>query len=147
VKVILTQPIPNLGDVGDVVQVADGYAVNYLLPRKIAVKADPSKLRQLEHQRRILQKRRERQLAELKELAEKLEETSVTITARAGEEDRLFGSVTNTQIAEALAEQGIRIDKKQIQIDEPIKSLGVYKVAVKLGMGVQANLKLWVIKG
>ena len=146
-KVILTQPIPNLGDVGDVVQVADGYAVNYLLPRKIAVKADPSKLRQLEHQRRILQKRRERQLAELKELAEKLEETSVTITARAGEEDRLFGSVTNTQIAEALAEQGIRIDKKQIQIDEPIKSLGVYKVAVKLGMGVQANLKLWVIKG
>ena len=146
VKVILQENIDKLGNVGDLVKVRDGYARNYLLPRKLALLADERNVRKMAHQKRITQHQLNRLLKSAKTLAEKIESVSCTISRKAGEEDKLFGSVTNRDIQEALKAEGIEVDKKNIQLAEPIKILGVFTVPVKIHKDVTANLKLWVVK-
>jgi large subunit ribosomal protein L9 len=146
VKVVLKKSIDSLGNVGDVVTVADGYARNYLIPRDLATRADEGKIKLIEHERRVIRAREEKAIKETQGLARRIEEISCTISARAGEEDRLFGSVTGADIALAMDEAGVRIDKKQVQLEEPIKELGVYSVPIDLGRGITARLKLWVVR-
>jgi large subunit ribosomal protein L9 len=143
-KVILSQDVPNLGAMGATVKVADGYARNYLLPRRLAVETGSASGKQIEHEMRNIKRREEKRRTELQEVAKKMSGLTVEITARAGEEDKLFGSVTNVMIAEKLAAQGYQIDRRSIVLEEPIKTLGIFTVPVRLGSGVEANVKVWV---
>jgi len=146
VQVILRENVARLGNVGDIVNVADGYARNFLLPKKLAVHADSGKIKQVEHQKRVIQARQQKIYQEHEQLAKKIEGVSCTIAARAGEEDKLFGSIGPTDIVEALAENGIEIDRKWVKLDEPIKELGVFSVVIEVAKGIEARLKLWVVK-
>ena len=143
-KVILSADLANVGKMGATVSVADGYARNFLLPRKLAVRSDSASAKQIEHELRIIRRREEKQRAVYAEQAKKLEGVTVAIKARAGEEEKLFGSVTTAMIAEKLAEMGHVFDRKAIELDEPIKSLGIFTVPVKLASGIEANVKVWV---
>ena len=143
-KVILCEDVPNLGKMGASVKVADGYARNYLLPRKLAVNADSASAKQIDHEMLIIRRREEKLRAAMTEFGKKLTSMTVEIKARAGEEEKLFGSVTNAMIAERLAEMGVEMDRKQIVLDEPIRSLGIFTVPVRLGHGIEAGLKVWV---
>ncbi|MCD6507079.1 50S ribosomal protein L9 [Candidatus Poribacteria bacterium] len=145
-EVILKQEIPGLGKAGDVVKVADGYARNYLIPRKMAVLATEKAKRALEKEMKMRTSKREKEALEARRLAEKLSNISCTIRARAGENDRLFGSVTAADIAKALEEQEIHVDRRNILLEEPLKELGVFSVPVKLHQDVTAEVKVWVIK-
>ena len=145
-KVILQSDVANLGSVGDLVTVSDGYGRNYLIPRGLAVLAVERNVKQLEHQKRVTAHRRARLESDAKELADKLTQTAVSIKRAAGEEDKLFGSVTNRDIAEALAEDGFELDRRSIVLDEPIRNIGVFTVPVKLGMGIEAAVKVYVIR-
>ena len=145
-KVVLKKRIDRLGDIGDIVTVADGYARNYLIPRELATRADKGKIKLIEHERRVIKAREDKAIKETQALAKQIEEASCTITARAGEEDRLFGSVSAADIALVLDEAGIEIDKKKVQLEEPIKELGVYSVPIELGREITARLKLWVVR-
>jgi large subunit ribosomal protein L9 len=147
-KVILQENVANLGKVGEIVKVKDGYGRNYLVPNQLAVIADERNVARMEHQRRTADARAQKLVGEAKTLAEKLSQTAVTIRRQAGEENKIFGSVTNRDIAEALAAEGFAIDKKQIIVDESIiKNLGVFNVAVKLAPEVSADVKVYVIAG
>ncbi len=143
-KVILSQRLPNLGEMGETVKVKDGYARNYLIPRKLAVSLTSASARQIEHERHMIARREEKVRAQLQEVSKKMEELTVEIKARAGEEEKLFGSVTSAHIAEHLKALGYETDRKSILLEEPIKSLGIYTVPVKLGSGIEANVKVWV---
>ena len=145
-KVILREDDRKLGQAGDVVEVKDGYAQNYLIPRNLAVKADASHMKHLEHERKVLGDRKEKQNKQAKLQAEQIEKASCTISVQVGEEEKIFGSVTSIDIVEALAKEGVTIDKKDIHLEEPIKSLGIFTVPVKLAPEVEANLKVWVVK-
>lgn len=145
-KVVLKKSIDRLGNVGDVVTVADGYARNYLIPRDFATRADAGKIKLIEHERRVIKAREDKVIKDTQELAGRIEQISCTISAKAGEEDRLFGSVSAADIALALDEAGIEIDKKNVQLEEPIKELGVYSVPIDLGRGITARLKVWVVR-
>ncbi len=144
VQVILNEDVPNLGRTGDVVRVRPGYARNYLLPRKLAVVADEKNLRAFEHQKRIGLMRREARKTQAGALKEKLEALALVLKARAGEEGRLFGSVTNIDIERALRERGFDVERRKIILAEPIKQLGEFTVAVKLDQEVEAGLKISV---
>ena len=147
-KVILQENVANLGKVGEIVKVKDGYGRNYLVPNQLAVVADERNVARMEHQRRTADARAQKLVGEAKAVAEKLSQTAVTIRRQAGEENKIFGSVTNRDIAEALAAEGFAIDKKQIVVDESIiKNLGVFNVAVKLAPEVSADVKVYVIAG
>lgn len=145
-KIILLENVERVGKTGDVVSVKEGYARNYLIPKNKARVATPGNMKMLE----ILNKKKaleeNKRLEELKALADKISNLSLTISAQAGEEEKLFGSVSNEMISEALAEEGIKIDKKDIVLDEPIKKLGVYQVTVKVHPEVKATLRIWVVK-
>ncbi len=145
-KVILRQDFEALGEAGKVFTVKDGYARNFLIPRGIAYEASVRNLRLFEQDKQRLnaRKNREKRLAE--GLQTQLEGVSVTATVPVGEEDRVFGSVTAQDIAELLATKGFEIDKRRIQLSEPIKALGIYEVPVKLHAEVQATIKVWVVK-
>ena len=145
-KVILREDDRKLGKAGDVVEVKDGYAQNYLIPRNLAVKADAGHMKQLEHERKMLGDKKEKQNKQAKLMAEQIEKASCTISVQVGEEEKIFGSVTAIDIVETLAKEGVTIDKKDIHLEEPIKSLGVFTVPVKLASEVEANLKVWVVK-
>ena len=145
-KVILCENVPNLGEMGATVTVNDGYARNYLLPRRLAVQADSGSAKQIEHEIRNIRRREEKVREKLREQAKVLGKATVNITMRAGAEDKLYGSVTTKHIADKLNEQGFEVDRKSVELDEPIKSLGVFTVPVKLGLGVEANVKVWVEK-
>ena len=145
-KVILREDDKKLGKAGDIVEVKDGYAHNFLIPRNLAVRADASHMKQLEHERKILRDKSEKQLKQAGKLVEQIEKTSCTISVQVGEEERIFGSVTAIDIAQALGKEGVEIDKKAIQLEEPIKTLGVFTVPVKLGPEIEAKLKVWVVK-
>jgi large subunit ribosomal protein L9 len=144
VQVILNEDLPNLGRTGDVVKVRAGYARNYLLPRKLAVEADQKNLRAFEHQKRIASRRREAKRTDALAIKEKIEALSITISARAGDEGKLFGSVTNIDIERAVREKGVDIERRKIVLPEPIKQLGDFTVPVKLDSEVEANLKVTV---
>ena len=143
-KVILSQDVANLGKMGATVSVADGYARNFLLPRKLAVRADSGSAKQIDHEVRVIRRREEKQRAVLTTLARSLEGVTVEIKARPGEEDKIFGSVTAAHVAEKLAEIGHQIDRKAIMLDEPIKALGIFGVPVRLANGIEATIKVWV---
>ncbi|MBI5807157.1 MAG: 50S ribosomal protein L9 [Ignavibacteriales bacterium] len=145
-KVILRKNFDQLGKVGDVVNVKDGYARNYLIPRQIAYQATAGNIRALEEEKKQIQKREAKELEEAQKLAAELEKVSVTIPVKVGEEDKIFGTVTSQMIVDALKEKGFEIDKRKVEITEQIKSLGIYTVAVKLHSNVTASVKTWVVR-
>jgi len=146
VKVILTQTVERLGKIGDVVNVKDGYARNYLFPKNAAKEATPGNMKTLDTLKKKQALEDAKRLDEAKALAEKITTLSITIGAKAGEEDKLFGTVTTEMISAALENEKISVDKKDIILDEPIKKLGVYQVGVKVHPEVKALLRVWIIK-
>ena len=144
-QVILREDIEKLGKIGDLVKVADGYARNYLVPKKKAIEATPKNLRAMEHAKKMVADRLRRLKKEASAAADQIKGISVTITAKAGEENKLFGSVTSMDIAEAVRAQGVAIDKRKIALEEPIKRLGEYAVPVKLHSDVVVDLKVSVV--
>lgn len=146
-KVILQEDVPSLGSTGDVKDVRDGYGRNFLLPRKLAVLADPKNTRRLEHQKRVAASRHAKVMAGAKDLAAKINGTPISIKRQGGAEDKIFGSVTNIDIAEALAAQGIEVERKHVVLDEPIRNVGVFQVPVRLLREVEATVKVYVIRG
>jgi large subunit ribosomal protein L9 len=144
VQVILNEDVPNLGRTGDVVKVRPGFARNYLFPRKLAIEANPKSLRAFEHHKRVAIGKREVQKTEASELKRKLEALTISIGAHAGEEGKLFGSVTNIDIERALREKGFSVERRKIQLAEPIKQLGEFTVPVRLQPEVEASLKVEV---
>lgn len=143
-KVILAQDVKNLGQKGDLVEVAEGYARNYLLPRKMALPATPANLNALRQQKEQEARRQQRLREEAGQLADRLNQVTVTISVKTGEGGRMFGSVTAQTIAEALEAQGVRVDKKKIELKDTIKSLGTYVVPVKLHPEVTARISVVV---
>jgi len=144
-KVFLKEDVKNLGRIGDVVSVTEGYARNFLLPKKFAVEANPKNLKEFEHNKRIIQERASKIKDASKAEADKLSALTLKVKAKAGEEDKLFGSVTTMDIAEAFKAEGFEIDKKKILLAEPIKRLGEYTVEVKIHSEVNATVKVQVI--
>ncbi len=145
-KVILKENIENLGQIGDLIQVKPGYARNYLIPQSRAIEATVRNVKVLEHQKKLIQDKILKTVKTAEGFAQRIESTSVTISQKVGENDRLFGSVTAINIAESLKEEGIDVDKKKISLEEPIKKLGVYTVPIKLHPEVTASLKVWVVE-
>ncbi|MBV8774071.1 MAG: 50S ribosomal protein L9 [Deltaproteobacteria bacterium] len=144
VQVILNDDVPNLGRPGDVVRVRAGYARNYLLPRNLAVEANSRNLRAFEHQKRLAMVKRDALRAQAMTQKEKIEALRLTLTAHAGEEGKLFGSVTNLDLERALHQQGFAIDRRRILLADPVKQLGDYTVTVRLQPEIDANLKFSV---
>jgi large subunit ribosomal protein L9 len=145
-KIILKDDVEQLGKCGEVVSVKNGFARNYLIPHKLAIPATVGNLRsigEVSTQKRLRDNKRLRDAEKLRNAIEKI---SCTAEVQVGEEDRVFGSVTAAQIAELLEQQGFVVDRRDIQLDEPIKALGVYTVGVKLERDVIAKLKVWVVK-
>ena len=145
VRIILRKDMENLGEAGDIVDVAAGFARNYLLPQGFAYEATDANVRRHEEELRHMAQRSGRDLDRAESQAEKLEGVSVPFRVKAGEEGRLFGSVTSSDIAGALAEQGHEIDRHIIRLEEPIKQLGVYKVPVRLHAEVQPEVSVSVV--
>ena len=145
-EVILRQAVENLGKPGDVVKVKNGYARNYLLPHGLAYEATPGNLKRIQLERDRLEAAENTRRQTAQEVAGKLEQVSLTFSARVGEEGKLFGSVTATDIAQQLEGQGFHIEKRQIDLHEPIKSLGVYRVPIRLHADVKPEVRVWVIK-
>lgn len=144
-RVILKQEVPHLGDAGDIVRVAGGYGRNYLIPRGLAIPASEGSIREAEHQKRVADAIRRKRLGTARELAEKLENTAVSIRRETGDDDKLFGSVTNRDIVEALAAEGVEVDRRSVQLAEPIKSIGLFTVPVRLHREVTARIRLEVV--
>jgi len=144
-KVILIQAVPHLGQAGDQVDVARGYARNYLIPRKLAVEATASHLRSLQQLKAEGKQREEVLKQEADSVAERLRSLTLTFARAAGDQDRLFGSVTSSDIAEALAAQGVRLDRKKIVLKEPIKAVGRYAVPVRLHRDTVAEIQVQVV--
>ncbi|NUO63385.1 MAG: 50S ribosomal protein L9 [Gemmatimonadaceae bacterium] len=146
-EVILRQAVDTLGHTGDIVKVSSGYARNFLLPRGLAYEATPGNKKRLEQERARLEAAEGERRGKAQELATKVEQVSLTFSARVGEEGKLFGSVTAADIAHELEKQGLHIEKRQIDLHEPIKALGVYRVPVRLHADVKPEVRVWVIKG
>jgi len=144
VQLILRDDVPNLGKIGDVVRVKPGYARNYLLPRGLAVEASPKNLRVLEHQKRVIAAKADREHKSAEASAKRLDGLQITVRARAGEEGRLFGSVTNMDVERLLADKGFQVERRRIVLDEPIKQLGTYPITVQVGRAVRATVRLTV---
>ncbi len=145
-KIILREDIGKLGKFGDVVNVSDGYARNYLFPKNMAWFYEKKYLKAIQSLKDDIESQKIKDKEEAHKKAEEIEGTSITIQVEVGHDDKLFGSVTNIDIAEKLRETGIEVDRKDIQIDEPIKKLGVYKVGIRLYPGVEGSCKVWVVK-
>ncbi len=144
-KVILKADMDNLGKVGEVVEVKNGYGRNFLIPRNLAAEATKKSIKQLDHEKRLIDDLQNRTRRDAEKLAEKLEAHSCTIPCKVGESDKLFGSVGPRDIADALRREGFDVSRRQIKMDEPLKSLGVYTVNVKLESGLEAKLKVWLV--
>ncbi|MEO2083117.1 MAG: 50S ribosomal protein L9 [Desulfurobacteriaceae bacterium] len=145
-EVILLKDMENLGKVGDIVKVKDGYARNYLIPSGIALPATKSNIARVKNELQSLRKKAERQIARFKELAEKLNTTRIIIEHEAGEEGKLFGSVTTSQIEKALHKAGFEeIEKKQIVLEKPIRETGTYEVKIHLFKDIDATITVDVV--
>jgi len=144
-KIILQEDIPNLGKAGEIKDVADGYARNYLFPRNLALLANEKNLCLWEKKKRLAEKKELEKVKQAEEMAQTLEKISCTISVKSGKEEKIFGAVTNADIAEALGKEGINIDKKDILLAEPIRHIGAYIVEVNLHPQVKAKLKVWVV--
>ena len=145
-EVILSKDIQTLGKLGEVVKVKNGYARNYLLPRKLAYVATPSNLKRIEQQEKKNIAQRELAKKEAQELAEKLSKVSCTLSVEVNDLDKLYGAIAETDIAKALEIEGFMIDKKDIVIEKPIEELGIFDVDINLHSGVTAKIRLWVTK-
>lgn len=145
-KVILLRDVDRVGSSGEIVTVSDGFARNYLIPQNRALLATDANLAQFDSRRRQHEAAADKEHRAAEELAQLLEKTSLTAQVKVGEEDRLFGSVTNQHIADLLKEQGHEIERRTIELEEPIRSLGVYNIPVRLHASVTATIKLWVVK-
>jgi large subunit ribosomal protein L9 len=145
-KVILRKNYESLGEVGDVVEVKDGYARNFLLPRKIAYIALDGNLRALEDEKKAVIKKAKHELQAAETMATEIEKVSITIPVQVGEEDKIFGTVTAQMIADSLKEKGYDVDKRKIEIEESIKTLCIYSVNVKVHPNVGAKVKVWVVR-
>ena len=145
-EIILRQAVENLGKPGDVVKVKSGYARNYLLPHGLAYEATPGNLKRIQQERDRLDAAENERRGAAQGIAEKLEQVSLTFSARVGEEGKLFGSVTAADVAQQLEAQGFHIEKRQIDLHEPIKALGVYRVPIRLHADVKPEVRVWVIK-
>lgn len=144
-EVILKEDVPNLGQMGEVVRVRDGFARNYLLPRGLVLTANKKNLKAVEHQKRVIGDKRERLAKQAQTLAEKLMSLSLIISAKAGEEGKLFGSVTSMDIEKALKEKGFDVERRKIHLETPIKNLGDFEVPVRLAADVTASVKVSVV--
>ena len=142
VKVILRETVQGLGDAGDLVGVKVGYARNFLLPQGKALLATESKVRELDHHKRVVTEKAARDLNDLKALRDRLESVALEVTARVGEEGKLFGSVTTAHIAELLAEKGYKIDRRKIQLSEPLREIGDHVVPIRLQADLTAEVAL-----
>ena len=145
-KVILRKNFDQLGKIGDLVDVKDGYARNFLIPRQIAYIATKGNIRALEEEKQQLAKKEVKELDAAKVTAAELENVSITIPVKVGEEDKIFGSVTSQMISDALKDKNYDIDKRKIDLEEPIKALGIYSVNIKLHHEVNAVVKTWVVR-
>jgi large subunit ribosomal protein L9 len=145
-KVILAENIASLGRIGDLVKVAPGYARNYLVPKGLALEATEKNVRDLEHKKRILARKREKVRQEMLSQAEKLKQVQLTLTRKVAEEDRLYGSVSTVDIAKALEDMGFAVDRKDIRLVQPIKQLGEYQVSIRVDADVEAEVKVVVQK-
>ncbi len=145
-EVILKEDVPKLGHRGEVVKVADGYGRNYLLPRRLAIEANKANRAVIEQMKVSAKRRSDREKADAEGLSKQLEGATLSFTRKAGEQDHLFGSVTSGDIADALASQGFTVDRRKIQLDEPIKNLGEFAVAIKLHRDIIAKVKVVVAK-
>jgi len=143
-QVILREDIDNLGKIGDLVKVAEGYARNYLVPQKKAIEATPDNVRSMDHAKKMVADRLRKLKKEAAAEADQIKGLVITIKAKVGEEGKLFGSVTSMDIAEAAKAQGVNIDKRKISLEEPIKRVGDYTVTVKLHTDVTADFKVTV---
>jgi large subunit ribosomal protein L9 len=145
-QVILREDRENLGKSGDVVTVKPGFGRNYLLPKGLALLATAQDVARVAHEKRVIAARNAKLMKDTQAAADRLNQVSVSIPVTVGEEDRLYGSVTTRDIAEALHAKGVELDAKKLVLEEPIKSLGLSEVVVKLGQGVSAKIKVWVVK-
>ncbi|MCD6081120.1 MAG: 50S ribosomal protein L9 [Candidatus Omnitrophica bacterium] len=145
-KIILTQDFSKLGRRGDIVMVKDGYARNYLIPQGIAREATPQAIKEVELRKKIEQEKQRKHIEKLRKLGEELSRLSITVSVRTGEEEKLYGAVTNIDIAKALRNEGYEVDKAAILLEEPIKELGVYQIPVRLHPDIIAKVKVWVVK-
>ncbi len=144
-KVILKEDVKNLGTMGQIVNVADGYARNFLVPKGLAIEANPKNIKSMEHIKRTINEKAKKIKNSAQELADKISKMKFVIKSKAGEEGKLFGSVTSMDIAELLKSEGIEIDKKKIYLEEPIKRLGIYTIGIKIHPEVSAQLNLEVV--
>ena len=142
--VILLERVYNLGQIGDVVKVKPGYARNFLLPRGLAIEANRRNLSMLDHQKRVIAAKAERERKSAEAAAGKLQGLKLSVKARAGEEGRLFGSVTNIDVERLLADKGFTVERRRIALEEPIKQLGTFPIEVQVGRGIRATIELTV---
>jgi large subunit ribosomal protein L9 len=145
-RVILKSDLASLGKAGDVVDVRAGYGRNFLIPRGLATPASEESMAALAHQQRIIEAERKKQLGEWNALAEKLNDAAVTFRREAGENEKLFGSVTNRDVVEALEGEGFEVDRRWLQMDEPLRSIGLFNIEVRLHPEVSATIKVFVIR-
>lgn len=143
-EIILRETIDNLGRAGEVVKVADGYARNYLLPRKLAYPATPGNVKVIEFERRSLLRREAKQKEDAEKLQQMLESVEITIRRKVGEQDTLYGSVTNSDVAEELEKKGFQVEKRKIHMDDHIKTVGEFSIPVRLFKDVTAHVRLKV---
>jgi len=143
--VILREEVPNLGAMGEVVKVKTGYARNYLLPRGMAVEASRRNLHVLEHTKRVVADKRERERKSARGVADQIDGLIIEIKVRAGEEERLYGSVTNLDLERLLAERGFAVDRRRIDLTEPIKRLGTYRIPIGIAHDVKATITVKVL--
>jgi len=146
VRVLLREKIEKLGSPGDVVNVAPGYARNYLLPSNLAVEVNDENLRKIKKEQELRQQELEKAKLELAQLKEQLEQTSCTVIAQATEEGRLYGSVTPAMVSEALAKKGLDVPERMVVIEDAIKELGIYEIKIQLAAEIEAVTKLWVVE-
>ncbi len=144
-KVILTEDIRNLGPAGEVVEVKDGYARNYLIPKNLAVKASKANLSRVEQIKTARANREERRKKKLATLAESLEGLSIDIPVQVGDDEKIYGAVTQHMVLEALRGRGFNLERKAVQLEEPIKQLGVYNIEIKLHAEVRPQIRIWVV--
>ena len=144
-KIILRKDHEKLGKVGEIVDVKDGYARNYIIPRKIGFEASAGNLRALEEEKKQVVAQKQKDLHKAERMAAELEKISITLKVKVGEDEKLFGSVTSQMIADAVQEKGLIIDKRAVELDEPIKALGIYTVNVKLHTSVTGKVKVWIV--
>ncbi|MCZ7601699.1 MAG: 50S ribosomal protein L9 [Melioribacteraceae bacterium] len=145
-KVILRKNYEKLGEIGEIVDVKNGFARNFLIPRQIAYVATQGNIKAFEEEKKQILKKETKEFEEAQKLATELENVSISIPVKVGEEDKIFGTVTTQMIADSLKEKGYEIDKRKIEIAEPIKALGIYTVNVKLHPKVQSTVKTWVVR-